>query len=213
MSRVTAPSQAVPTARELIHKQIEAAIASTVEKQPPQPEMPAQLESLVVDPADTPTGRLLAELKSRFGPHAEQGPGGWRIVRTPAALVSRLGTTDILGWRADALPKRYDDQNGPPPAFACEFLRQDRSHIPLNQRLLRYLSARVQTVWFAHPLQKTITVYTLGKEVYVKLLEMQADLVIQAPPFEAVEIPLSLVWPQAPAPSPPRPRKRRALKA
>jgi Uma2 family endonuclease len=139
-----------------------------------------------------------------WGPFQQgrDGPGGWWILFEPEIhLGGDIVVPDLAGWRREHLPVVPDaafitlapDWIGEVMSPATE--RMDRS-----RKMRIYARERVPHLWLLDPVIRTLEVLHLDGVRWVLLATHGEAEIVSAPPFDAIEIDLDTLWPDAPAP-------------
>lgn len=147
--------------------------------------------------------RLTAKLSGPFD-LGEGGPGGWVILDEPelhfpdpteAGAIDAL-VPDLAGWRRERMPSVPDVAAFTmAPDWICEILSKATEKHDRNEKMPVFAREGVRHAWLVDPTAKTLEVYALGANGSWSrpALFHDADLV-RAPPFEAVEFGLSVLW-------------------
>jgi len=133
-----------------------------------------------------------------FGPFDSgmDGPGGWLILFEPELhLGPHVLVPDIASWRRERMPVMPDAAYFElAPDFCCEILSPSTARFDRGQKLPIYAEHGVGHVWLVDPAVQTLEVLGLDGETYRLLGTHGGDDVIMAPPFEAAELDLSVLW-------------------
>jgi Uma2 family endonuclease len=126
-------------------------------------------------------------------------PGGWWIAtEVDLALGGEGVRPDLLGWRRArvlTLPKP-----GPSgavterPDWIAEVLSASTASRDLGDKLAIYHAAEVPHYWIIDPLNRTLLVYRWLAEGYVVVLGAGSEKTVRAEPFEAIELPVSVLF-------------------
>jgi len=106
---------------------------------------------------------------------------------------------DLAAWRSERLPEDIGEDEDPAfyevaPDWVCEILSpstEARDRVP---KMHIYRRERVRHVWLIHPSLRTLEIYRLEGSHYVLLDTFGEDAVVRAEPFDAVELPLQILW-------------------
>src|SRR5574341_797525 len=124
------------------------------------------------------------------------GPGGWVILDEPEIqLATHTLVPDLAGWRKEHLPQL--PEKGPlhvAPDWVCEVLSPSTEQDDRRRKLRIYAEHRVRHAWLADPLLRTLEVLRVHEGDWLIVGTYGNDDCVRAEPFEAVEIPLRLVW-------------------
>jgi Uma2 family endonuclease len=124
------------------------------------------------------------------------GPGGWYFIDEPELHFGKqILVPDMAAWRRDQLPSNL---NGPfvtePPVWLCEGLSKSTARIDRLKKMPIYADVGVGYVWLVEPVMKTLEVYRrVGKRYELQKMFVD-DEVIQAEPFDAIELRLGQIW-------------------
>jgi Uma2 family endonuclease len=149
----------------------------------------------------SPHAQAATTLGEELGPpfkRGKGGPGGWSILFEPEL---HLGTEpDILvpnlaGWRRETMPVMPDAAFFTVrPDWVCEVLSPTTRRHDRRGKMPVYLREGVTHLWFVEPLDRTLEVFALDGATY-RLFATYADQEkIRAPPFDAIEIDLAVLW-------------------
>jgi len=146
------------------------------------------------------SSELGAELGMAFG-RGRGGPGGWWIFDEPELHLGRdVLVPDLAGWRKERVPQR---PSGPyatvAPDWVCEVLSPSTVRVDRSAKLRIYARERVSYVWLVDPLQRTLEVLQLDAGGWRPLGTHAGDEKARAKPFDAIELELAILWPEAPA--------------
>jgi Uma2 family endonuclease len=133
------------------------------------------------------------------------GPGGWHIVDEPELSLGvdpRFDPVvpDLAGWRTETLPTLpLTAQAKVVPDWVCEVCSPSTQRRDRVLKLPFYGRAGVRHAWLVDPLAQTLEVYRLVDGHWQLAGAYSGDETVRAEPFDAVDLPLALLWPQ-PAP-------------
>ena len=128
------------------------------------------------------------------------GPGGWWILDEPELHLDvdpdyPVIVPDLAGWRRARVPDLGDGAAiDIVPDWVCEILSPSTHAIDRALKLPFYARAGVSHVWLLDPLAQTLEVYRLDGETWRLVRVWRGDTTVRAEPFDAVEIPLGLLW-------------------
>ena len=127
------------------------------------------------------------------------GPGGWVILDEPEIqFAADTLVPDLAGWRKERLPAL--PEKGPlevVPDWACEVLSPSTENDDRRRKLRIYARHRVGHVWLIDPLAQTLEVLRLHESTWLIAGVYGTDDAVRAEPFDAVEIPLRVLWGEA----------------
>lgn len=125
------------------------------------------------------------------------GPGGWIILDEPELhLAADILVPDLAGWRRERLGKVPNAAFFElAPDWACEVLSPSTALIDRRNKLPIYAREQVEYVWLVDPRERSVEVFELAGEHYRCLAVHGEEEVVRLPPFEAVELELSALWP------------------
>ena len=133
------------------------------------------------------------------------GPGGWWILDEPELhLADDILVPDLAGWRRKRLPSIPDTAYMTlAPDWVCEVISPATERMDRSRKMRIYAREGVQHLWLLDPVVRTLEVLRLEGARWV-LLDTHGDTdVVRVEPFEAVEIELTALWPDAsPEPQP-----------
>jgi Uma2 family endonuclease len=123
------------------------------------------------------------------------GPGGWVIAFEPRVLfIEDIRVPDLAAWRVE----RYQrPERGPytvVPDWVCEILSEDTAIEDRVEKLPLYARARVPFVWLIDPVGFSLEVYELSQGRYFLGQAASGKASLRVPPFDAIELELSLLW-------------------
>lgn len=129
------------------------------------------------------------------------GPGGWVILHEPEIHLGPKPdkvVPDLAGWRSERMPDEAGDEDSAfydvAPDWVCEVLSPRTEASDRVKKMNIYRREGVGHVWLLHPISRTLEVYRLGGSHYILLDAFGEDQVVRAEPFDAIEIPLQLLW-------------------
>lgn len=133
------------------------------------------------------------------------GPGGWWILDEPELhLGPHILVPDLAGWRRERMPYFPEEAYFTlAPDWACEVLSPGTARVDRVLKMPIYAERGVQWLWLVEPVLRTLEVFGLSEGRWRLEGAWQEDDMVRAPPFEAIEIPLSGLWaPTRPADTP-----------
>jgi Uma2 family endonuclease len=118
------------------------------------------------------------------------GPGGWWLASEVDLLLDGRGyRPDLVGWRRDLLPVMPRDRPVTSrPDWICEIVSESNRSTDTVKKVRRYHQAGVPHYWILDEVARTLTVYRHGPDGYVIALVAEADEVVRAEPFDAIDL-------------------------
>lgn len=149
---------------------------------------------------------LHVELGAAFW-RGKGGPGGWVILHEPELHLGPRPdklVPDLAGWREGRFPDELGDEDKPfydlAPDWVCEVLSPSTAGKDRMKKVPIYRREGVRHVWLVDPQQRTVDVFRLEGEHYVLVGTFGEAEVVRVEPFDAIELPLDILWPRGPAP-------------
>jgi Uma2 family endonuclease len=139
----------------------------------------------------------LSQVIGVFRRRGGDGPGGWWIaVEVDIELEAHeIYRPDLVGWRRDRVAER---PHGWPvrirPDWVCEILSPSTAARDLGPKMRTYHAHGVGHYWVVDREHETLTVHRHASEGYVVALVAGRDEVVRAEPFDAIEIPVALLF-------------------
>jgi Uma2 family endonuclease len=123
-------------------------------------------------------------------------PGGWWFLfEAELHLAADVVVPDIAAWRRVRLPNL---PNVPAlelaPDWVCEVVSPATGAIDRGRKMRIYGRERVGHLWIVDPIARTLEVYRLEEARWIVASTHAGNDVVQAEPFEAVELPLTRWW-------------------
>lgn len=144
------------------------------------------------------------ELTGPFG-RGKGGPGGWWIVGEPELHLGRPFARDLIlipdlaGWRKARMPLLPDAAAFTlVPDWVCEILSPSTARLDRVVKMPAYASVGVKHLWMVDVDARTLETYGLEDGRWVNLGNYSDDDAVEAPPFDAVALPLGQLWPPRP---------------
>jgi Uma2 family endonuclease len=133
------------------------------------------------------------------------GPGGWWIVYEPELhFGEEVVVPDLAGWRRERMP------TFPASAFftlapdwLCEVLSPSTERLDRARKLRAYARAGVGHAWLLNPIARTLEVYRRTEDRWLLLATFEADALVRAEPFDAIELDLLPLWGETRPPADP----------
>jgi Uma2 family endonuclease len=125
------------------------------------------------------------------------GPGGWWIIFEPELhFGDDVLVPDLSGWRRERMPTYPDVAYFTlAPDWVCEILSPGTRKIDLTDKRDIYGTMGVGHLWLADPRARTLEAFALREGARVLLGAVKDDAPVRLAPFEAIEFPLSALWP------------------
>ena len=134
---------------------------------------------------------------SRYG-FGDGGPGGWWILVEPEVHFVRdqeVAVPDLAGWRRERMPRIPEGHRFEVvPDWVCEILSPSTASKDREIKLPLYAYYGVTYAWLVDPQRRTLEVYRLEQGTWQLLLEAAETAVVRAPPFEALDLKLAVLW-------------------
>lgn len=131
-------------------------------------------------------------------PNGPSRPGGWWIATEVEIKLSRHQTVrpDLAGWRRDRAPER---PSGHPvtlrPDWVCEIMSDgDARRRDAVQKRRIYADHGIPHYWLLDTQRQVLIVLRLTDDGYVEALQAARPDRIRAEPFEAVELPVGVLF-------------------
>jgi Uma2 family endonuclease len=131
------------------------------------------------------------------------GPGGWRILDEPELHFGPADDVDILapdiaGWRIERMPELPEIAYFTlAPDWVCEVLSPSTEKFDRIDKMPIYARERVKYAWLVHPIRQTLEAFTLSADGFWMVTGTHSgNCSVRIPPFDAIELDLSLLWPK-----------------
>jgi len=130
------------------------------------------------------------------------GPGGWVFAMEPELhLGAHVLVPDIAGWRVENMPHlpqtAYFETV---PDFVCEILSPSTEAKDRGPKRRIYAEFGVGYLWYLNPVAKLLETFQLRDKQWLLFDTFQDGDDVKAPPFDAVTISMTNLWPLPPAP-------------
>ncbi len=124
------------------------------------------------------------------------GPGGWWIIVEPELHMGPdVLVPDLAGWRRERMPVFPDAAFFDlAPDWVCEVLSPVTGRLDRVRKLPIYAREQVRHAWLVDPILRTLEVLRREGAQWVLVATHGGDDKVRAEPFEAVELPLSVLW-------------------
>jgi Uma2 family endonuclease len=143
-------------------------------------------------------GAVITRLRGPFHRRSGgSGPGGWWILPEVEIELDphEIYRPDVAGWRRETCPTR---PSGRPitivPDWVCEVLSPSNASNDLVKKLRVYHRSRVGHYWIVDPANETLTVLRWTADGYLTALTAGKTDLVRAEPFEAVELPVGVLF-------------------
>jgi Uma2 family endonuclease len=139
--------------------------------------------------------RLGAELGGPFD-RGVRGPGGWILLDEPELhLHEDVIVPDLAGWRRERMPRLPAAAAIElPPDWVCEVISPRTQAIDRGEKMDAYAREAVRHLWFVDPLVRTLEVYRLDAQRWVRVGTWRDETMVRVEPFEAFELELGTLW-------------------
>jgi Uma2 family endonuclease len=141
---------------------------------------------------------LAGLLKPRFARRPGGGnPGGWWIMTEVEVELEahEIYRPDLVGFRRELVPER---RSGNPvairPSWVCEVLSPSNTRHDTVKKMRVYQRNGVGHYWIIDPVEETLSVYRCTAEGYLVALKAERGERVRAEPFEAIEIPVGILF-------------------
>lgn len=124
------------------------------------------------------------------------GPGGWWIVHEPELhFGADVLVPDLAGWRRERMPV-------PPratgielaPDWVCEVSSPSTARHDRVLKMPVYAARKVAHLWLVDPDARTLEVFRLAPDGWLRVAAFGGDERVRAEPFDAVELELGALW-------------------
>lgn len=124
------------------------------------------------------------------------GPGGWIIVAEPEIHIGEeIVVPDLAGWRVERLPAVPNAAFiSVVPDWVCEVLSPSTARFDRTVKMPLYASLGVGHAWLVQPRWRTLEAFRNHENTWLAIGLWKNDDRARIPPFEAIELDLSLVW-------------------
>ena len=133
---------------------------------------------------------------------ARGGPGGWRILFEPELhLGDDIVVPDVAAWRRERMPRLPDEAFfRTPPDWICEVQSPSTAAMDRGRKLRVYAGHGVRHAWMLDPLAESLEVLRLEAGRWTILATHVEREVVNAEPFQALGLELTLLWDDPPPP-------------
>jgi Uma2 family endonuclease len=148
-------------------------------------------------------GAIVGELRRPFQ-YGRGGLGGWWILPEPelhfpdptGANPFDALSPDVAGWRRERLPELPVEAFFTlAPDWICEVISKSTEAFDRDEKMPAYARELVRHAWLVDPVKQTLEAHTLlpGARWSEPVIH-RGDARVRVPPFEAIELELSLFW-------------------
>lgn len=164
---------------------------------------------IVVAPAPLPRHAKAQGALARAigGPFDEDdgrgGPGGWWILLEVDVRLSPhdIVRPDLAGWRRERLPEPWDQRPiDVVPDWICEILSPSNAAVDRVTKRSLYAAAGVRFDWIVDPAERTLEALALSGATWTDVGAYDDGAIARVPPFDAVELEVSRLFPPARSP-------------
>lgn len=147
-----------------------------------------------------PHAAATTALGEELGPPFKRGrggPGGRIILFEPELhLGEDILVPDLAGWRRTRLPELTNDEPffTLAPDWVCEVLSSSTAKSDRADKVPIYCRERVGHVWLVDPILRTLEMLERTPEAWRLLAVHRDDARVRAPPFDAIELDLAVLW-------------------
>jgi Uma2 family endonuclease len=129
------------------------------------------------------------------------GPGGWLVIDEPELHFGHdVVVPDLAGYRRERLPALpHAPYLTLAPDWVCEVLSPSTSALDRGPKRKVYAREGVRWLWFVDPAAKTIESLSLDGESYRIVDVFSGEEPAAIPPFDAITLDLTAVFPDPPA--------------
>ena len=136
------------------------------------------------------------DLGAAFG-RGRGGPGGWVVFDEPELhLGDDVVVPDLGAWRRERFPLEAEQESFflTPPDWVCEVLSPRTVRYDRTDKLQIYARERIPYTWLVDPLGRTLECYVLDGSGWRLAGSYRDDVIVHAPPFDAVGLELGALW-------------------
>lgn len=164
--------------------------------------------SLVLAPAPLPRHSKVQGALRRFiggafdDDDGRGGPGGWWVLLEVDVRLGRhdIVRPDLAGWRRERLVDPWDLRPiDVVPDWVCEITSPSNARHDRVTKARLYLEAKVPTLWLIDPDTRVLEALVREGERWVEAGRFSDGDVVRIPPFEAIELEVSRIFPPMPA--------------
>ncbi|MCA9705351.1 MAG: Uma2 family endonuclease [Myxococcales bacterium] len=154
-----------------------------------------------------PHAAATSALSEELGPPFKRGrggPGGWILLYEPELhLAANILVPDLAGWRRERMPALVADEPyfTLAPDWVAEVLSPSTGKYDRTDKLRIYQREGVAWVWLVDPLQRTLEVLRHEPAGWSLRGTWRDDERPRAEPFDAIELPLEVLWADVVLPS------------
>lgn len=128
------------------------------------------------------------------------GPGGWRFLSEPGLqLGDDVAVPELAAWRLERMPELPDTAYCElAPDWICEVLSPSTEKYDRGDKREIYAEAGIGHPWLIDPRIEVLEVFQQVDGRWPLTKTITGDSAVRATPFNAIEFPLSLLWPLGP---------------
>jgi Uma2 family endonuclease len=152
-------------------------------------------------------GQLYSRLSGPFDPGGG-GPGGWWLVIEPDVMLAsdQIVAPDLVGWRRERRPELPETRPiTVVPEWICEVVSADDRGRDRVRKANVYLRTGVPHYWILDPADRSLEAFTAREGAWLRVGAWSDGDTPRIPPFEAVEIEVSSLFPPLPPEGPTTP--------
>ncbi|MCU1348030.1 MAG: hypothetical protein JWO56_1060 [Acidobacteria bacterium] len=124
------------------------------------------------------------------------GPGGWWILVEPELHLGRnVLVPDLAGWRRERMPEVPQDHVfSITPDWICEVTSPSSGRLDRLKKMPIYAREGVGSAWLVDPILQTLEAFENQDGRWVLLGIFGGEPIARIPPFDAIEIDLTLIF-------------------
>ena len=130
------------------------------------------------------------------------GPGGWTFLTEPELILGpHTLVPDLVGWRKDRMPRvpRTKRVENICPNWVCELLSDATEKRDRGEKRVIYAAYGVDHLWLVDPRVCSVEVFQRQDRQWLAIGYYTDSDKVAAPPFEAITMDLSVMWPETDA--------------
>jgi Uma2 family endonuclease len=110
-------------------------------------------------------------------------------------LRSDVLVPDLAGWRRERMPEVPDTASFDlAPDWVCEIVSPGTQSVDRVRKMAIYARERVPFAWIVDPLARTLEVFRLEGDAWMRIHASEGEVVVRADPFAAIELELAALW-------------------
>jgi len=123
------------------------------------------------------------------------GPGGWVLLDEPELhFGDDIVVPDLAAWHKDRFERPSTAYFTVHPDFVCEVLSRRTEKIDRADKMTVYAREGVRHAWLVDPVARTLEVYRLQGNDWLRVGVFRDDARVRAEPFDAIELELDALW-------------------